>query len=278
MPESKSRINYYDRIASIYDQTRWITDSVAEEIADFILELVRATASTSFLEPAVGTGLNMMPFVKRGYAVTGIDISAEMLDQFRQKIKGTSGQAMPENLTLIQGDASQLPFPDNHFDVILTVHMIHAVTHWQRFLDDIERVLKPQGVYINAQWLLPPARRKFQDHFYTILANYPEAYTPYPADKLVDAIAIDDYFRSKGYHSDYRLVKKWPVGNTVQEMLAFYRARAYGFCWRVENNVFPKIMNELESFCIEHYGSLDAELSSNATFELWAYTANSCKQ
>ncbi len=58
--------NYYDKIAHIYEQTRWLTESVAEEVADFILELVNATPETSFLEPGVGTGVNVCPFVKRG--------------------------------------------------------------------------------------------------------------------------------------------------------------------------------------------------------------------
>lgn len=67
--------NYYDNIAQIYDQTRWLTESVAEEVADFILDFTCATPETSFLEPGVGTGLNVLPWVKRGYYVTGIDIS-----------------------------------------------------------------------------------------------------------------------------------------------------------------------------------------------------------
>ncbi|BBD63862.1 type 11 methyltransferase [Nostoc commune NIES-4072] len=91
--------NYYDYIAQIYDQTRWLTESIAEEVADFILKLTCATPKTSFLEPGVGTGLNVIPLVKRGYSVTGIDASQEMLDQFRQKLN-----VAPFNLKLIHGD------------------------------------------------------------------------------------------------------------------------------------------------------------------------------
>ena len=65
--------NYYDKIAHFYDQTRWLTEPIAEDITDFILELVDAKSETSFLEPGVGTGLNILPLVKRGYSVTGID-------------------------------------------------------------------------------------------------------------------------------------------------------------------------------------------------------------
>lgn len=33
---------YYSKIADIYDQTRWMTEPIAEEVADFILALVKA--------------------------------------------------------------------------------------------------------------------------------------------------------------------------------------------------------------------------------------------
>lgn len=126
----------------IYDQTRWLTNAIAEEVADFILKLVAATPETSFLEPGVGTGLNVFPLVKRGYSVTGVDISAKMLAQLRQKLP-----SIPTNLTLIHGDTSQLPFSDNSFDVVLTVHMLHVVSDWSIFLDEVYRVLKPGGFY-----------------------------------------------------------------------------------------------------------------------------------
>ena len=95
------KFNYYDKIAHLYDKTRWLTDTVAEEVTDFILELVQATPKTSFLEPGVGTGLNVLPLVKRGYSVTGIDVSQEMLNQFSQKL-----DKIPHNLKLIHADAS----------------------------------------------------------------------------------------------------------------------------------------------------------------------------
>ncbi|KAI9130750.1 class I SAM-dependent methyltransferase [Acaryochloris sp. CCMEE 5410] len=254
--------NYYDNIASIYDQTRWMSESVAEEVADYILELVNANPDTSFLEPGVGTGLNVLPLVKRGYSVTGIDISQEMLDQFRHKLKGN-----PENLTLIQADASQLPLPDNSFDVVLTVHMVHTVSHWQKFLGEVERVLKPGGFYLNAQWITPPARMEFEHYFKAFLAKG----THTPSSTPSQEINVEDYFGKKGYRANYAVAKKWLVSNTVEELLGFLHARAYGLCWRSSDEDFEQALNEFETFCLGHYGSLKTEISSEAQFEIWAY-------
>lgn len=260
---------YYSKIADIYDQTRWLTKHIAEEVADFILTLVEATPETTFLEPGIGTGLNVLPLVRRGYSVTGVDVSQEMLNQFCQKLP-----EIPLNLKLIHGDASQLPFPDTSFDVVLTVHMLHAVSNLGIFLDEIDRVLKSKGFYLNAQWITPPARLEFEQHFRTILSKYQ---VPEPAQqprRVTNGINVEDYLHDKGYQCNYLIAKEWTVSNQVQELLGFYRSRAYGLCWLIPDEAFHLAIEEFEVFCQDHYGSLEVELSSQARFEIWAYTAS----
>ena len=262
-----AKFNYYDLIAQNYDHTRWLTEPIAEEVADFMVNLVEANPETSFLEAGVGTGVNVLPLVKRGYVVTGIDVSQEMLNQFLQKLP-----EVQSNLNLVCADASQLDFPDRSFDVVLTVHMIHTVANWQKFLDDIDRVLKPNGFYLNAQCITPPARMEFESYFRAILAKY-EAQDSQPEPKPIAKINIDidQYFLNKGYQSNYLIAKEWKVSNTVRELLSFFKLRAYGFCWRVSEEILEKAISEFENFCVKQYGSLDTELSSTAKFEIWAY-------
>ncbi|MBE9189599.1 class I SAM-dependent methyltransferase [Gloeocapsopsis crepidinum LEGE 06123] len=258
---------YYDNIAQIYDQTRWLTPSVAEEVVDFIINLTGATFETSFLEPGVGTGLNVLPLVKRGYSVTGIDSSEAMLAQFRQKLN-----EIPTNLNLIHADASQLLFPDNSFDVVLTVHMIHTVANWKAFLDDITRVLKPEGFYLNCQWITPPAPREFEGYYLSILSKYENPKQDLKSvNTAIEKVDIEGYLNTKGYMSKYFIAKEWEVTNTVEELLGYFKSRAYGLCWLASEEIFPEVMNEFEAFCIQHYGSLQKILSSPAKFEIWAY-------
>lgn len=261
--------NYYDNIAHLYDQTRWLTESVAEKVADFILELVDATPETSFLEPGVGTGLNVLPLVKRGYSVIGMDVSQEMLNQFSQKLR-----EIPQNLKLLHADASQLPFSAQSFDVVLTVHMVHTVSNWKTFLDEIERVLKPRGFYLNAKWITPPARMEFEGYFRAILSKYQGLQASKRVDAAFKEINVEEYFSNRGYRSNYIIAKEWMVNNTVEELLSFFKSRAYGLCWRVSDETFHRVMDEFEEFCSEHYGSLATELSSEAKFEIWSYTAS----
>lgn len=260
---------YYSKIADIYDQTRWLTEPIAEEVADFILTLVKATPETTFLEPGIGTGLNVLPLVRRGYCVTGIDVSQEMLNQFRQKLP-----EIPLNLKLIHGDASQLPFSETSFDVVLTVHMLHTVSNLEIFLDEIDRVLKPKGFYLNAQWITPPLRLEFEQHFRTILSKYQEPQPLQQPRRVINEISVEKYLHNKGYQCSYWVAKEWTVTNQVQELLSFYRSRAYGLCWLVPDEAFHLAIEEFEVFCHDYYGSLEVELSSQAQFEIWAYIAS----
>jgi SAM-dependent methyltransferase len=52
-------------------------------------------------------------------------VSEAMLNQLRQKLP-----EIPPNLKLICGDASQLPFSDGSFDVVLTVHMLFCHNYY----------------------------------------------------------------------------------------------------------------------------------------------------
>jgi predicted TPR repeat methyltransferase len=133
----------FDRVAEIYDQTRGLPAGVPEQIASRIVAVTASTPETPFLELGVGTDRIALPFVQRGYSYTGVDISEQMMDQFRAKLP-------PDvtTLTLLNGDVTDLPLADQSFDVAITVHLLHLVPEWKQVLREIRRVLKPNGWYV----------------------------------------------------------------------------------------------------------------------------------
>ncbi|MBE9190870.1 class I SAM-dependent methyltransferase [Gloeocapsopsis crepidinum LEGE 06123] len=124
--------NYYNQIAQIYDVTRALPPLISEQVIDYILRIVNATPETKFLEPGIGTGLNAIPIIKRGYSYTGVDTSKEMMEEIRHKLQG-----IPDNLALIQTDVALLPFENDFFDVVLTRHILHLIPNWQQALSEI---------------------------------------------------------------------------------------------------------------------------------------------
>jgi SAM-dependent methyltransferase len=53
-------------------------------------------------------------------------------------------------LTFVQGDAESLPFPAASFDVVLNVESSHCYPNVPRFLGEVHRVLRPDGVLLLA--------------------------------------------------------------------------------------------------------------------------------
>lgn len=77
-------------------------------------------------------------------SVTGLDFSQEMLKIAQQKVS----QAEVTNVTLMTGDAMQLNFPDNSFDVVTIGFGLRNVPDANKVLQEIYRVLRPGGQLI----------------------------------------------------------------------------------------------------------------------------------
>jgi ubiquinone/menaquinone biosynthesis C-methylase UbiE len=87
--------------ASMHRTSR--TDIVTTRIE---FELIRRGVSRrKILDVGVGTGRAAIPPAKAGYAVTGLGVSAAMLEQTQKEAAGM-------NLSLVQGDIAALPFGD----------------------------------------------------------------------------------------------------------------------------------------------------------------------
>ena len=70
--------------------------------------------------------------------MTGLDIADKAID-FCKKTH------LADNLDFIAGNAQQLPFSDNTFDVVINVESCHAYPDEAEFLAEVKRVLKPGG-------------------------------------------------------------------------------------------------------------------------------------
>lgn len=94
----------------------------------------------------VGTGPGRLLLRLRELApdleLTGVDISADMVEQARRNV---SAAGLSESIALALGTAQSLPFTDSAFDAVVSTGSMH---HWQDIpagLDEAYRVLKPGG-------------------------------------------------------------------------------------------------------------------------------------
>ena len=93
----------------------------------------------SVLDVGCGTGTTDRIFRPRVGSLHGVDISEEMLTKARDHVPDTEYRCY---------DGERLPFPDESFDVVVTICVLHHVPISRRFkfVSEMVRVTRAQGV------------------------------------------------------------------------------------------------------------------------------------
>jgi ubiquinone/menaquinone biosynthesis C-methylase UbiE len=117
----------FDRIAPVWD-AMLLEDTLAPYKA--ALDRVPAPVERA-LDVGTGTGAGARAIANRlpDAEVVGIDVAPGMLREARR---------LAPELSFVEGDAAELPFADDSFDLVANANMIP-------FLDEVARVLKPGG-------------------------------------------------------------------------------------------------------------------------------------
>lgn len=118
----------------------------------------------------------------------GIDISEEIIKVARRNLNSDEESVSKVQLDCYEGQT--LPYHDNHFDIIATSLSLH---HWEKpvnVLNEIKRVLKPNGYMVIfdlrrdgarfwhhflrmiTRWIVPKALKKANEPLGSLLAAY----------------------------------------------------------------------------------------------------------
>jgi len=136
------KVDIYDDFASEY------ADMVAareekgieqEPIIPLFLKILGDVSSLTTLDAGCGEGYLSRILAHRGANVTGIDISARLVEIARKK--GSEGR-----ITYQVADLSQpLPAYQNHFDLIVSHFVLNDVFDYRGFLSTLGSVARPEG-------------------------------------------------------------------------------------------------------------------------------------
>jgi demethylmenaquinone methyltransferase/2-methoxy-6-polyprenyl-1,4-benzoquinol methylase len=109
------------------------------------------------LDLCCGTGDIAFTLAQRGAETTGLDFSEKMLAVAKNRSQKSEARSQNKNPPsalrplssvfrppiFLQGDAQQLPFPENSFDVVTVGYGLRNLTSWERGLDEMHRVARP---------------------------------------------------------------------------------------------------------------------------------------
>ena len=104
-----------------------------------VVTLAKVSPGTRALDLCCGTGDISFALAQRGAETTGLDFSPQMLEVAAQRHL----KSQISNLKFIQGDAQELPFAENSFDIVTVGYGLRNLTSWQRGVDEMYRVAKP---------------------------------------------------------------------------------------------------------------------------------------
>jgi len=93
------------------------------------------------LEVGVGTGISL-PRYRRHLEVTGIDLSPEMLDKARERVRKLGLSHVKDVLEM---DAQELEFEDESFDTVVAMYVMTVVPDPGKVMEELERVCRPGG-------------------------------------------------------------------------------------------------------------------------------------
>lgn len=145
MPKTTAWERFFDAHAPIYNQNEFTKNTTKE--VDFLIEELALPPAGSVLDVGCGTGRHSIELARRGYAVTGVDLSDEMLARARK-----ASTAAGLNVEWIHADASRFSLPKRYDGAIclcegafgLLAQGDDPIGQPLEILRNISRSLKPQ--------------------------------------------------------------------------------------------------------------------------------------
>jgi len=97
------------------------------------------------LEFGCGTGSTAIAHAAYVKHIQATDISAKMLEIARRR----ADAAKVENVTFEQSPFAEFAAPDQSFDAVLALNVLHLLEDWDGVISKVHRMLKPGGVFIS---------------------------------------------------------------------------------------------------------------------------------
>ena len=139
--DPNSIIKSYKRVSGFYDLT---FGQVFKPGQRALIEKMNCSESDRVLEIGIGTGSSFEYYPKKTNVV-GIDISPDMLDIAKKKIK--KNNIPNKSISLMDGEA--LSFPDNSFNKVVAMYVISVTQNPEKLIKEMKRVCKSNGdIYI----------------------------------------------------------------------------------------------------------------------------------
>ncbi len=162
----------FDNISHKYDfLNRLLSMGIDVQWRKKVVKKAKEVEPKAILDVATGTG-DLAIALAQGIPnakITGFDLSAGMLNEGRKKVQE---KHLEKQIEMIQGDAENMPFPDNSFNVVTVAFGVRNFENLEKGLNELYRVLKPGGKLLILEFSKPetfPMKQLYNFYFHNIL-------------------------------------------------------------------------------------------------------------
>lgn len=130
----------------------------------FTMDKLRVPEGSTAIDLCCGTcdwTISLARASKTG-RIDGLDFSQNMLDYGATKV---AKEGLDNQITLVQGNAMELPYPDNTFDYATIGFALRNVPDLEKVLSEMQRVVKPGGKVVSLE-LSKPTWQPFKSIYY----------------------------------------------------------------------------------------------------------------
>ena len=133
--------SYFDQAAATWDENP-LRKELMRAVVDAIIHQVHLTPQMKVLDYGCGTGLVSALLAPHVGTIDAADSSEGMLEVLRRKLDQSSFKTIHP----IRLDLEHDPFPDDRYDLIVAVMVLHHVADTESLLRKFHALLRPSGV------------------------------------------------------------------------------------------------------------------------------------
>ena len=242
-------------MVNLYEETRNFDNSSFNSALDYLVEKYPPKVFHKLFEPGIGTGRIAIPLAERGYQVTGIDISQEMLKHLDSRLR-TANSILP--IYYRNADVTKIPFSDKSFDIVIAVHLFYFIKEWKKAVREILRTLKPEGELVlmhTGTGLEIPLLNKRYKELCAINGCQIEEIGVKSTSEVISYLAEHECI-TEIVQDRWRWTQNINIGKAIEYM----KFRAYSFTQVATDEVHRSVIGTLTSELEKQYGTLDIEI------------------
>jgi ubiquinone/menaquinone biosynthesis C-methylase UbiE len=245
----------FDSMVELYDETRVFDGDCFDAALGWLVQRFPPQLFEHVLEPGIGTGRIAIPLAERGYRVTGMDISGEML-ALLQRTLARSGHPGP--ISFQRADTTRLPFPDAAFDMAIAVHLFYFIPQWKRAVDEILRVVRDEGLLVLMHTGTGLEIPFLNERYKELCAESGCAIKSLGVESTREVV---QYLVGLGCHAEWiRERWQWTARIRLDVALDYVKSRAYSFTTVAPDDVHATVIEQLESELQRRFGGLASEV------------------